>query len=150
MQPEHNAKIETRLLGIKTRLVEIETGSVELQLARIRMMYWKEIPVQVQAQDENGQVSKPLDARFQEAADAIAMFDGSAGTDSYLDSWTTSEFIEQDGTATQVADSVSSKFNENMPADFVARIRDMQKNGDRNEHAGAIDSWAGVDLFIVE
>lgn len=150
MQPEHNAKIEVSLLETKTRLVEIETGSVEKQLAKVRMMYWKEIPVQVQAQDENGQVSKPLDARFQEAADAIAMFDGSAGTDSYLDSWSTSEFVEQDGSAAEVADSVSSKFNENMPADLVARIRDMQKKGDRNEKAGAINSWAGVDLFLAE
>lgn len=111
------------------------------------MMYWKEIPVQVQVQDENGQVSKPLDARFQEAADAIAMFDGSAGTDAYLDGWTSSEFIEQDGTAAEVAEAVCSKFNENMPDEFVARIRDLQKSGKRDERAGAIDSWAGVDLF---
>ena len=47
-------------------------------------MYWKEVPVQVQASDENGTVSVPLDGRFQEAADALSMMDGSAGTDQYL------------------------------------------------------------------
>ena len=50
-------------------------------MTKVRLMYWKEIPVQVQAEDESGQVSKPLDARFQEGVDAISMFDGSAGSD---------------------------------------------------------------------
>ncbi len=111
------------------------------------MMYWKEIPVQVQAQDKNGQVSKPLDARFQEAADAVAMFDGSAGTDAYLDAWSTSEFVDTEGSAEAAAQKIAESFNENMPDDFVARIRDLQKSGERNENPGAIDSWAGVDTF---
>lgn len=110
-------------------------------------MYWKEIPVQVQAQDENGRVSKPLESRFQEAADAVAMFDGSAGTDAYLDAWSTGEYVEFEGSAEEAAEATAKMFNENMPADFVARIRDLQRNGQRDEQAGAIDSWAGVDLF---
>lgn len=113
-------------------------------------MYWKEIPVQVQAQDESGQVSMPLDSRFQEAADSIAMFDGSAGTDGYLDGWSTSEFIDQEGSAAEIAKAVCGQFNENMPADFVARIRDLQKSAQRDEAPGAIDEWAGVDLFKTE
>lgn len=115
-------------------------------LAKVRVMYWKEIPVQVQAQDEADQVSQPLEARFQEAADAIAMFDGSAGTDAYLDAWATGDYVEVNGTAREAADSVAAQFNENMPADFVARIRDMHNSGERLEEPGAIDSWAGVDL----
>ena len=53
-------------------------------MARLRVMYWKEIPVQVQAEDDSGRVSRPLDDRFQKAADAVAMKDGSQGTDEYL------------------------------------------------------------------
>ena len=43
-------------------------------------MYWKEIPIQVQAEYDTKTVSIPLDDRFQRAADAISMMDGSAGT----------------------------------------------------------------------
>ena len=37
--------------------------------------------MQVQVEDASGQVSRPLDDRFQEGVDAIAMIDGSSGTD---------------------------------------------------------------------
>ena len=56
-------------------------------VARVRILYWKEIPAQLQASDEKGNVSQPLPARFQEGIDAIAMFDGSQGTDEYLMAW---------------------------------------------------------------
>ncbi len=41
-------------------------------MALVRLMYWKEIPVTVQASDKGETISHPLDARFQEAAAAIA------------------------------------------------------------------------------
>ena len=54
-------------------------------MARVRVMYWKEIPVQVQAEDEDNRVTRQLDERFQKAVDAVAMIDGSQGTDEYLE-----------------------------------------------------------------
>ena len=36
-------------------------------MAKLRIMYWKEIPIQVQAEDESDTISKQLDGRFQEA-----------------------------------------------------------------------------------
>ena len=60
-------------------------------------MYWKEVPVQVQAEDGGGQVSKPLEAQFQEGVDAISMLDGSGGTDDYLDAWEWGEHTEMEG-----------------------------------------------------
>ena len=113
------------------------------------MMYWKEIPVQVQAQDADGQVSFPLEGRFQEAADAVAMFDGSAGTDAYLDGWTSGELVEVDGSAQEAAESIATMFNNGMPDDFVARIRDLQRSAERDERPGSINGWAGVDIFPV-
>ena len=62
-------------------------------------MYWKEVPLQVQAEDDSGQVSKPLDDRFQSGADAISMFDGSAGGDDYLDGFQWGGYVEVQGTA---------------------------------------------------
>ena len=41
-------------------------------MAKVRVMYWKEVPVQIQASDDKGTVSVLLDDRFQEAADALA------------------------------------------------------------------------------
>ena len=45
-------------------------------MARVRVMYWKEIPVQVQAEDADGRLTRQLDERFQKAVDAVAMIDG--------------------------------------------------------------------------
>ena len=56
-------------------------------MSTVRVMYWKEIPVQIEATDGKTKVSKPLDDRFQQGGDAISMFDGSSGTDEYLDAW---------------------------------------------------------------
>lgn len=104
-------------------------------------MYWKEIPVQVQAQDESGTVSRQLDPRFQQGVDAVAMFDGSAGTDDYLMAWEWGDFADASGDARSAADAVADRLNRDFPEDFVARIRDMQRDGARNPAPGAADGW---------
>ncbi len=108
-------------------------------------MYWKEVPVQVQAVDDTGAVSKLLEPRFQEAADAIAMFDGSAGTDEYMIAWEWGAFDESDGPAEAAAVAAAERFNRGMPPDFVARIRDLHALGDRDPSPGAIDHWMDND-----
>lgn len=110
-------------------------------MARVRVMYWKEIPIQVQAEDDNGRVSRQLDERFQRAADAVAMKDGSEGTDEYLDAWEFGSYEDMDGSATEMADLVAVGL-EKMPADFVKTILKMQEDGSRNPVPGAIDHWA--------
>ncbi len=110
-------------------------------MAKVRIMYWKEIPVQVQAQDDSGTVSRQLDPRFQEGVDAIAMFDGSAGTDDYLMAWEWGEFHEVDGSAEAAADETVENLNSTFPDDFVARIRDLEREGQRDPTPGAIDNW---------
>ena len=60
-------------------------------------MYWKEIPVQVQAEDGAQVVSVPLDDRFQRGVDAVAMLDGNAGGDDYLMAWEWGEYSNADG-----------------------------------------------------
>ena len=110
-------------------------------MARVRVMYWKEIPVQVQAVDGPEQVSKPLDERFQQGADAISMFDGSAGTDDYLMAWNWGEYFEINGSVEEAANAAAERFNSGFPVDFVARIRDLQNAGERKPSPGAIDNW---------
>lgn len=112
-------------------------------MAKVRVMYWKEVPVQVQAQDAAGQVSKPLHNRFQQGADAISMFDGSAGTDDYLMAWNWGDYVEVEGTAEEAAMAMAERYDSAFPKDFVARVRDLQKTGKRDPVPGAIDSWIG-------
>lgn len=116
-------------------------------MAKVRLMYWKEIPVQVQAQDEGGlPVSKPLHPRFQQGIDAISMFDGSSGSDDYLMAWEWQDYAEMDATAEDAAALVAERFNQGFPEDFVARIRDMHRDGCRDARPGAINHWLSKDL----
>ena len=106
-------------------------------------MYWKEIPVQVQATNESETQSQslPLESRFQEAVDAISMLDGSYGSDEYLDAWEWGEYFEMSGELDAVLKSVGDRYNHGMPQNFVAKLRDLHKNGSRNPSAGSIDGW---------
>ena len=105
-------------------------------------MYWKEIPVQVQARDETQTVSRQLDPRFQQGVDAISMFDGSAGADEYLMAWEWGQYQEAEGTPDEAADALAARLNADFPADFVARIRDLHRQRRRDPTPGAIDHWA--------
>ena len=110
-------------------------------MAKVRVMYWKEIPVQIQAEDDLGQVSRPLDDRFQQGVDAISMFDGSSGGDDYLMAWEWAEHAEMEGNAEEVAARVAGRYNQGFPDDFVARIRDLHQTGQRDPRPGAVDHW---------
>ena len=104
-------------------------------------MYWKEIPIQVQAQDGSGTISRQLDSRFQQGVDAVSMFDGSTGSDDYLMAWEWGEFVDVEGAAADAADSLADRLNHGFPVDFVARIRDLEREGQRNPAPGAVDYW---------
>ena len=108
---------------------------------KVRLMYWKEIPVQVQATNGSETQSLPLDSRFQEAVDAISMMEGSYDSDEYLNAWEWGEYFEIPGTLDDVLKSVGDRYNKGMPRNFVARLRDLHKNGSRTPSAGSIDGW---------
>jgi len=114
-------------------------------MAKVRVMYWKEIPVQVKAEDESGEVSSPLDPRFQQGLDAISMFDGSSGSDEYLMGFEWGERSEVDGSAEEATSSVAQRYNERFPRDFAARIRDLHESGSRDPRPGAVDYWLEND-----
>ena len=106
-------------------------------------MYWKEIPAQVQAIGDDGTVSAQLEPRFQEGIDAIAMFDGSAGSDDYIEAWDWRDAGEFAGDAADVSERVADHLNSQFPQDFVARIRDIQRAGERDMTPGSLDEWSG-------
>ena len=110
-------------------------------MARVRIMYWKEIPVQIQAEDATGKVSKQLADRLQKGVDAISMFDGSAGTDNYLDAWEWGEYEDMDGSAEAAATVLANSINRGFPKDFVKRVRALHESGNRNTSPGTFDDW---------
>ena len=104
-------------------------------------MYWKEIPVQVQAEDGSDRVSKPLDDRFQQGVDAISMFDGSGGTDDYLDGWEWGKSVDSEGSPEDAASRLADRINHGFPKDFVTRVRDLHRADQRDPRPGAVDHW---------
>ena len=111
------------------------------ELTQYRVMYWKEIPVQIQVEDSKRSESHQLDPRFQQGIDAIAMFDGSAGTDEYLMGWEWSPFKDASGSVESVSSAIVEYYNRTFPLDFVSRIRDIHLTGERDSRPGSIDHW---------
>jgi len=89
-------------------------------MARFRIMTWQGIPAQVKADDaEGGRASREMPSWFAQEIDRVAMRDGLAGTDAYLEHWTWSKPEEREGTAEAVVDAVIRELAEQWgrPAD---------------------------------
>ena len=56
-------------------------------MATYRILYWQEVPSQIRAEDENGEVSLPLPQKFMVRIDALAAARGLEGADDYLAQW---------------------------------------------------------------
>jgi len=82
-----------------------------MTISKYKIMYWKEIPVQIKVEDDKEVISQPLDDRFQQAVDAISMFDGSSESDDYLMGWNWGDEIEIEGNAKNVAEKIAEKYN---------------------------------------
>ena len=114
-------------------------------ISKYRIMYWKEIPVQVKVEDDLDVISEPLDPRFQQAVDAISMFDGSMGSDDYLMGWTWGEEIKIEGNAKDIVQKISGKYNSSMPKNLISKIKSLQKSKKRSEKPGSIDKWMDIN-----
>lgn len=113
-------------------------------MAEARILYWKEIPAQVQARDAQNECSILLQERFQQGIDSIAMQDGSTGTDQYLDGWQWGKYKEINGNADEVSKKLAKAIEENYPKNFTQLILKMDKNGTRNPSPGSTDHWMKI------
>jgi hypothetical protein len=80
-------------------------------MATYKVLYWQEIPSQVQAEDDLDEVSVPLPDRFLARIDQVAMRTGMAGSDDFLAQWRWSEPEDRPGTAQEVADAVAAELD---------------------------------------
>ncbi len=110
-------------------------------MAKVSIMYWKEIPAQVKAEDADGEVNVPLPDRFQEGIDAVSMLDGSYGDDAYLEGWVWGPEVEAPGTAQEAAEAEARRIAARFPEDFVSRVRALHEAGKRDPRPGAADHW---------
>ena len=84
-------------------------------MARVRIMYWKDIPYAVRAQDERGPASRQLPEAFQEAIDAAAMRAGETSAEEYQAGFRWGPTVERTGDAATVADAVVAEIAAEWP-----------------------------------
>jgi hypothetical protein len=75
-------------------------------VATYKILYWQEVPSQIKAEDDLDDVTLPLDPRFLERIDRLAVQRGLQGTDDYLGQWRWSDPQEREGTAEEVAQAL--------------------------------------------
>ena len=83
-------------------------------VAEYQITYWRDIPSMVTARDGDDVVKVQLAARFQEAIDEAAMRAGDTDADAYLAGWLRSDWLQGDGTATELAERVGRELEENL------------------------------------
>ena len=94
-------------------------GAVIRDMARYRILAWKDIPAAVEATDGTETVRAQLSPRFQELIDALAMREGLAESDDYLDGWAQGPELERAGSAAAVVAEVAAECEARF-ADLVA------------------------------
>ena len=71
-------------------------------MATYQILYWKDVPAQVRVFEGKKRISRPMPDRFQTDIDRIAMREGLAGSDEYLDQWQWTEKRERPGDANEI------------------------------------------------
>jgi uncharacterized protein (DUF1501 family) len=91
-------------------------------MAQVKIMYWKDIPYAVRASDTNGQVSRQLPDKFQEAVDAAAMAEGATDQDVYRAGFRWGPAEERGGTAQEAADAAVAEIVAAYPEDRLQSL----------------------------
>jgi Virulence factor len=82
-------------------------------VARFQILYWQNVPSLVRAfADDGTPQSQQLPDWYQQEIDRIAMEQGLAGSDAYLEQWHWSEPDERPGTPGEVLDAVVRELTE--------------------------------------
>ena len=93
-------------------------------MAVYQVLYWQEIPSQVDARDGDKTHKEPLSQRFQELIDLVATRRNIVESDAYLSAWSKGKKTERPGSASDVAKSVAAE----LEADFdKIRAEALQK-----------------------
>ena len=78
-------------------------------MATYQVLYWQEIPSQVDARDGSKSHKEILSQRFQELIDLVATRRNLVESKAYISGWSKGEKNERAGTAAEVARSVAAE-----------------------------------------
>jgi hypothetical protein len=80
-------------------------------MAKYKVLYWYDIPLQVRAEDKDGRVNRQLPERFQLAVDEVAMAAKMISDDNYTTGFQWQSAQEKEGSAKDVADAVIAELD---------------------------------------
>jgi cobalamin-dependent methionine synthase I len=87
-----------------------ESGGASGRVTRVSVLRWQEIPTQIKAEDDAGNlVSIELAPKFAQRIDQVAQRRGFTDADAYLAQWRWSEGEERAGSAAEVAEAVRAE-----------------------------------------
>jgi len=93
-------------------------------MAKYRIMYWKHIPQSFTVEGDGRTIKKQLSQKVQDKIDAYAMVEGSTSTSDYAAQYKRGDWVEQDGSPEEVAETLLSQ----LEAD-AAKIEVPKRNG---------------------
>jgi len=93
-------------------------------MAKYRIMYWKHIPQSFTVEGDGRTIKKQLSQKVQDKIDAYAMVEGSTSTSDYAAQYKRGDWVEQDGSPEDVAETLLSQ----LEAD-AAKIEVPKRNG---------------------
>ncbi len=95
-------------------------------MAKVQIMYWKDIPYAVRATDDTGRASRQLPHEFEAVVDAAAMAEGATEQSAYKAGFRWSPEEERSGTAAEVAEAVLAELIAAYPAGRLAKLAKRQ------------------------
>jgi len=78
-------------------------------MATYKILFWREIPTQIKAEDEAEEVNMMLDGKFMAQVDILAAKHGLQSIDDYLAQWKWSEEHQREGSAHEVAEALKAE-----------------------------------------
>src|SRR5438876_6933877 len=91
-------------------------------MATYQILYWQEIPSQVDAREAGKSHKEMLSKRFQELIDMIATKRNLTESDDYIAGWSKGEKVERPGSAIEVAKVVAAELEAKFDAIRAAAL----------------------------
>ena len=100
-------------------------------MAKLTIVYWRDIPAQVIAKEKRTTAKRVLSERFEKAIDRAAMRSGARDTDAYLAEWRRGEPTPCGDDLEAEADAVAQRIEAEFDDDRLAAL--IASGGSENE-----------------
>lgn len=91
-------------------------------MARLVVVYWRDIPAQVIVKAGRNTAKRELSKRFIEAIDRVAMREGLAGSEAYLDQWRRADLVSCGDDLETEAARAADELERAVPNDELMRL----------------------------